>query len=373
MGLKGGGFRNFLVVCQFAISIFLIISTAVIYRQLQYIQNKDLGYDRNQVLIIKHAGVTDNITALKQELIRLPGVENCTVTTFPPTGSIRWPNSLSIGKTSIQAEDWAVDADYIRTMGMRVAKGRDFSDQLVTDSAAMILNESAVALFGIGKDPLNKIVTAGDHQFHVIGVVKDFNFASLRNNISPLSLVLGPKDDNSVLCVRLSTTNLPAALSRIEAKWRQFVPHLQFDYSFMDADFNGIYQAELRMGHVFTVFALLAIGIACLGLFGLAAYAAEQRRKEISIRKVLGASVAGILTLLSKELIKWVVLSFCIAAPLGWWVMHRWLRGFAYRTGIPAWIVVLGGVSAIVIALVTVSLQSVKAATANPVESLRSE
>jgi putative ABC transport system permease protein len=173
--------------------------------------------------------------------------------------------------------------------------------------------------------------------FCIIGVVKDFNFNSPRNNISPLSLVLGPKDNNSVLCVRLSTFNLPATLDKIESKWQQLVPQLRF------------------------------------GLFGLAAYAAEQRRKEISIRKVLGASAAGIPVLLSRELIKWIVLSFCVAAPLAGWVMHRWLQGFAYRTGISGWLFLVGGTLAILIAFVTVSLQSYKAATANPVENLRAE
>jgi putative ABC transport system permease protein len=373
MGLKGGGFRSFLVVGQFAISIFLIISTGVVYRQLQYIRNKDLGFDRNQVLLIKNAGVPDNISALQQEINRLPGVNDCSVTTFPPTGKIRWPFSLSLGNTSVQLEHWVVDAGYVHTMGMRMAAGRDFSKQLATDSSAIIINESAAALMGIARDPLNKRVSAGDKTYQVIGVVKDFNFNSLRDNISPLALVLGPADGNSVLCVRVSTADLTSLVNHIESKWHQFVPHLQFDYSFMDDDFNAIYQAELRMGHVFTAFALLAIGIACLGLFGLAAYAAEQRGKEIGIRKVLGASVASILGLLSKELVKWVVLSFCIAAPLAGWAMHRWLQGFAYRTGISAWVILLGGVTAIVIAFLTVGLQSLKAASANPVDSLRSE
>jgi putative ABC transport system permease protein len=209
--------------------------------------------------------------------------------------------------------------------------------------------------------------------FCIIGVVKDFNFNSPRNNISPLSLVLGPKDNNSVLCVRLSTFNLPATLDKIESKWQQLVPQLRFDHSFMDEDFNAIYQDELRLGRLFTTFAALAIFIAALGLFGLAAYAAEQRRKEISIRKVLGASVAGILVLLSRELIKWIVLSFYVAAPLAGWVMHRWLQGFAYRTGISGWLFLVGGTLAILIAFVTVSLQSYKAATANPVENLRAD
>jgi putative ABC transport system permease protein len=254
-----------------------------------------------------------------------------------------------------------------------MARGRDFSRQLATDSSAIIINESAAVLMGIAADPLNKTVFAGDKTYQIIGVVKDFNFNSLRDNISPLSLVLGPADGNSMLCVRLSSTDLTAAVSRIESKWHQFVPHLQFDYSFMDDDFNTIYQAELRMGNLFTAFALLAIGIACLGLFGLAAYAAEQRGKEIGIRKVLGASVASILGLLSKELVRWVVLSFCIAAPLAGWAMHRWLQGFAYRTGISVWVIGLGGLSAVVIAVLTVSLQSFKAARANPIKSLRSE
>jgi putative ABC transport system permease protein len=372
-GFKGGGLRSFLVVFQFAMSVFLMISTGVVQDQLKYIRNKDLGYDRSQVLTIRNAGVLGDPGMIRQEMKQLSGVEDATVTTFPPTGKIRWPHSVTVGRTSVQLEHWPVDANYIATMGMHIVKGRNFSEELKTDSNAIILNESAIALMGIAKDPLGAVVEDGNKKFHVVGIVKDFNFNSLRNNITPLSLVLGGQDANSLLCIRTKTKDLPGLMDRIEGKWKQMAPHIRFDYSFMDQDFDALYQAELRLGHVFTSFAALAIFIACLGLFGLAAYAAERRNKEIGIRKVLGASVSGVVVLLSKDFIRLTLIAFAIAAPVAWWVMHRWLRGFAYRVTIPWTLLVIAGATAVAIAFVTISFQSLKAANANPIKSLRSE
>jgi len=256
---------------------------------------------------------------------------------------------------------------------MKLLNGRDFSGSLSTDSSAIILNETAIGMMGLGKDPLNKELDDGNKKYHIIGIVKDFNFNSLRNNITPLVLVMGHGEAHSVLCVRLTAEQLPALLAQVTAKWKQFSPGLPFDYSFMDQDFDAIYQAEQRMGRVFAAFATLAILIACLGLFGLAAYAAEQRNKEISIRKVLGANVSTIVALLSRDFIKLVMISILVATPLAWLIMYKWLQGFAYRQDMQWWVVVWAALGALLIAFATVSYQSVKAAIANPIKNLRSE
>lgn len=367
-GFKGSFLRSFLVVFQFSISIFLIIGTVVIYNQLKYIQSKDLGFKRDQVLVVKNATVINNAQILKQEIKQLPGVENATLTGFLPTGVNRWPNNVttSMGK-SIQTEFWVVDEDYINTMGMVMTKGRNFSKSLATDSTAIIINETAAKMldYNDGTEMLN-------NKYHIIGVVKDFNFASLRSNVTPLVMVLG-HDWMASLSVKINTAGLPATLSNIQNKWKQLAPNHQFEYSFMDADFNALYNNEQRMSKIFIIFTSLAIFIACLGLFGLAAYAAEQRYREIGIRKVLGAGVATLMIMLSKDFIKLVLIAIIITTPLAWWGMQKWLQGYAYREHIHWYIFPIISLGAVLIAVITVSFQSVKAALVNPVKSLRRE
>jgi putative ABC transport system permease protein len=368
-GFKGGAFRSVLVVFQFSISIFLIVGTLVVYNQLTYIKNKDLGFNREQVLVVKNANALNNPKILKEEIKQLPGVVNATLTSFLPTGSNRWPNvfDFSSGK-SIQGELWTVDEDYLRTMGMQLATGRDFSDQFLTDSSAAIINETTARKLGYtgnAHETINK-------KYHVIGVVKDFNFSSLRENVTPLVMVMA-HDWMASLSIKVRTNSLPELMSRIEKTWKTFAPNQRFEYSFMDDDFNALYKNEQRMGQLFIIFAALAIFIACLGLFGLAAYAAEQRNREIGIRKVLGASVSAITVMLSRDFIKLVFISILIAAPIAWWAMHKWLQGFAYRQNIQWWVFAVTAIGAILIAVITISFQSIKAAVANPVDSLRSE
>jgi putative ABC transport system permease protein len=239
----------------------------------------------------------------------------------------------------------------------------------------MVINETAAKVFGYGNNAIGKTITTGTvkelKKYHVIGVVKDFNFSSLRDNVTPLVMALD-NDWLARLSIRTNTQNLPALMAQIEKTWKTIAPNEHFDYSFMDADFDALYRTEQRMGQLFIIFTGLAIAIACLGLFGLAAYAAEQRNREIGIRKVLGASIAAIVTMLSKDFVKLVAISFLIAAPLAWLVMNKWLQGFAYRQDIQWWVVILAGIGAVVIAFATISLQSFRAASANPVESLRS-
>ncbi|HTD98257.1 MAG TPA: ABC transporter permease [Mucilaginibacter sp.] len=378
-GLKGSFLRSFLVVFQFSISIFLIIGTLVIYNQLSFIQNKNLGFDRSQVLVIKNTNVLGKqAKILKQEIKQLPGVVNATMSRYQPTGEDRgktglFPDRTIDVKKDVLSEFWNADEDYVPTMDMKIIAGRNFSKQLASDSSAIIVNEAFVKKFG-WKDAMNKPVfrnSYGLQEFHVVGVVKNFNFESLRSEISPLALTYS--EDNGAINVRLHTSNLSEVMAQIENKWKAISPNQQFSYSFMDADFDSTYRTEHRVGTLFISFSTLAIIIACLGLFGLAAYAAEQRNKEIGIRKVLGASVSGLVGMLSMDFIKLVLIAIVIASPLAWWIMSSWLQDFAYRTEIHWWILAIAGTTAVFIAFFTISFQSIKAAIANPVKSLRSE
>lgn len=383
-GFKGSNFRNFLVVLQFTISIFLIIGTLVIYNQLNYIQHKNLGFNRNQVLVIKNVNTLDNAKILKQEIKKIPGVENATLSGFLPTGSLRAPDAVFTNKTpdaknALFTEIWPVDEDYLNTMGMSIAKGRNFSGQLKTDSSGIIINETAARMLGYYNDPLNKKLyspqTRGGKtvikEYNIIGVLKDFNFKSLRDNITPVVMILA--EDKGALSVRVDAKNLAPFVSKIENTWNALSPNQRLEYSFMDEDFDAAYKFEQRTGKIFLSFTVFALIIACLGLFGLAAYAAEQRNREIGIRKILGANISTLVAMLSKDFIKLVLIAIFIATPLAWWAMHQWLQGFAYRQNIQWWQIASAAFGAVIIALVTISFQSIKAAMANPVESLRSE
>jgi len=378
-GFKGSFLRGFLVVFQFSISIFLIIGTLVIYNQLNYIHNRSLGFDRSQVLVIKNSNVLgQQAKVLKQYLKQLPGVVSTTMSSYQPTGDARlktglFPDQTIDIKKDILTEFWAVDEDYIKTMGIKLIDGRNFSKQMATDTAAIIVNEAFVKKYN-HKDPLSQTVYRDFDKvrpYHIIGIVKDFNFESLHANIAPLAFVYVP--DNGAISARLRTSNLSALMSQIENKWKELSPNQQFTYSFMDQDFDAIYHSEQQLGTIFISFSTLAIVIACLGLFGLAAYAAEQRNKEIGIRKVLGANVSAIVSMLSMDFIRLVIISIVIATPIAWWTMNKWLQDFAYRIHIQWYILAFAGIIAIFIAFITVSFQSIRAALANPINSLRSE
>ncbi|MDB5087999.1 MAG: FtsX-like permease family protein [Mucilaginibacter sp.] len=378
-GFKGGFLRSFLVVFQFAISVFLIISTLVMYKQLNYIHSKNVGYNRNQVLVIGHTDVMGNkAKILNQDIKQLRGVVSTTMTSYLPTALSRNTTALFAHlpidlKEDILTEFWPVDEDYISTLDMKLVSGRNFSREMATDTSAIIVNEAYIKALGV-KDPLGKTVyrdTYGVQPYHIIGIMKDFHFNSLRDKISPV--VFYKAGDNGAISVRVNTANLPELISQIKKKWKDLSPNQEFTYSFMDEDFDAAYRAEQRVGTLFISFSTLAILIACLGLFGLAAFAAEQRNKEIGVRKVLGATVSGIVGMLSADFIKLVLVSILIASPLAWYVMNKWLQGFAYRIQIEWWIVAAAGSLALLIAFITISFQSVRAALANPVKSLRSE
>ena len=382
-GFKGGYLRSFLVVFQFSISIFLIIGTLVIYNQLKYIQNKDLGYNRDHVLVIQDVSSLGNqAKTFKHEVAQISGMQHATLTGALPTGdygnsSILFKNHIPDQKNALLTQVWPIDEDYIPTLGIKILQGRNFSDKMPTDSGGLIINETAAKMLGFA-DPINeKLYRPMDYQlqnlkaYHIIGVMKDFNFRSLRENITPMVLYLG--DDRGALSIRFNTGNIPALLDQVKSKWAAISPNQQFNYSFMDKDFEAIYRVEQNMGTLFIVFTSLAIIIACLGLFGLAAYATEQRTKEIGIRKVLGAGISTIVNLLSIDFIKLVFIAILIASPVAWYAMNKWLQGFPYREDIHWWVVFAAGGIAILIAFATISFQSIKAALANPVNSLRSE
>jgi putative ABC transport system permease protein len=325
------------------------------------------------------------IKTFRQEMTKISGVQNAAVSGSLPTdisynqnGWFRDP--LLDAKQVTIMTDFYADHHYIPTMGMRMVAGRNFSPDFPTDSTAVIINETAAKLLGF-KNPLNEKLYrpngyAGNggftsKEFRIIGVMKDFNFSSMHDKVGPLVLELS--EEYGRIAMRINTQNIPVLISQVQNKWNSMAPGQPFSYTFLDADFNKIYNADQRTGKLFITFAVFAIFIACLGLFGLVTYAAEQRIKEIGIRKVLGASVQEIVAMISKDFVNLVLIAFLIAFPVAWWMMNKWLQGFAYRIDIGWWVFALAGLLTIAIALATVSFQAIKAAVANPVKSLRTE
>lgn len=382
-GFRGSWLRNGLVVFQFTISIFLIIGTMIIYRQLQYMRNKDIGFSKEQLLVINNTGtLKDQITAFKNELAGISGISDVTMTSYLPVSGNRNSNAVFTSpsmdqKTAVIMQTWVIDEKYLSTLGIKMVAGRNFSKDFPTDSSAVLLNEVAAKRIGESGLMNKNLYRFGDggindvDKLHVIGVIKNFNFNSLREMITPMALTFGKETGN--ITVRLAAKDIPNVLEQVKKKWQQMGSTEPFSYSFMNEQYNSQYEAEQRTGRIFISFAILAIFIACLGLFGLAAYAAEQRTKEIGIRKVLGASVGNITGMLSKDFVKLISIASVIAFPVAWWAMDKWLQDFAYRTSISWWIFVVAGTVAMLIGILTVSSQAIKAALANPVKSLRSE
>lgn len=381
-GFKSGWLRSSLVVFQFFISIGLIIGTIVIHDQLSYIRNRRVGYDRDQVLIIHNAySAGDGIKSFCKELPGLSGVADATLSGDMPTQgggynqNAWWRSPAMNAQSTMVFTNLYIDDRYIPTLGMQLVKGRNFSPDYPTDSMGVILNEAAVALLG-WKDPLKERLYQPDDSmrprvFPVIGVVRDFNFSSMHDKIGPVVMTLA--DNRRNLAIRLRPGDIHSSVRTIETKWRGFARGVPFNYTFMDDDFNKLYHAEAQTGRLFVVFAVFAILIACLGLFGLVTYATEQRTKEIGIRKVLGARVTRIVALLSRDFAKLVLIAALIAFPVAWWAMHQWLQSFTYRTDINWWIFPLAGAAALLIAMATMCFQTIRAALANPVSSLRAE
>ncbi|SHN09453.1 ABC transporter permease [Mucilaginibacter sp. OK098] len=375
-GSKNSILRNGLVVFQFSTSIILIISTFVIYNQMQYILNKDIGYNKDQVLMLQGTNTLgDNgVKTLKEDLLKLSSIKSVSVSDYlPVAGTKRNGNTLfNAGKSKVESgidtQFWLVDDSYFKTFGIKLLTGSNFSANV--QNQGVIINQTMARQLNL-KDPVGKLITHGTDEIRIIGVIRDFNFESLRDPIKALCLSYGIS--NSIVSVKISGGNIRSTIAEITSLWKNISPSQPLRYTFMDERFASMYDDVQRMGRIFTSFAVLAIIIACLGLFALAAFMAEQRSKEIGIRKVLGASVQSITRLLSFDFVKLVVLSIIIASPIAWWAMTKWLQDFTYRAPISWWIFACAGIVAIGIALITVSFQSIKAAIANPIRALRSE
>ncbi len=382
-GFKRSWLRSSLVVFQFVISIVLIFGTIVIYNQLSYIRSKDIGFNRNQIVTINNTNALKyQEVSFKNELLQISGITHATMTGYLPVNNYRnsetyFTSSTLNPATSINVQAWTVDENYIPALGLQLLQGRNFSERFPTDSMGMIINEAAAKFLATGNLLNKKMYTADNMQsktqvtYHIVGIIKNFNFTSLRDEVTPLVLLLGKSKGG--ISVRMRSADIPNIMTQIKSKWKAMAPSQPFDYSFMDDEFNKLYTTEQRTGQIFITFAALAILIACLGLFGLVTYAAEQRVREIGVRKVLGASVSNIAGMLSADFLKLVFISALIAFPLAWFAMNKWLQSFAYRVSISGWVFVIAGFAAIIIALLTVSFQAIKAALANPVKSLRTE
>ncbi len=381
-GVKSGWLRSGLVVFQFTASIILIIGTLVVMNQLNYIQNKKLGYNKDQVIILNNAYLLGNqAETFKNEMLNHAQFQSATISSYLPTPSNRntsavFPEGQIVDKNSTTLQNWLVDYDYIKTMDMKIVKGRDFSREFSTDNSAVIINQETARQFGweepLGKNLSRIISDKGDMKsFTVIGVVEDFHYESLRNAIGPLIMYLGDNNDN--IAFRIETKDIPGTIGLLRDKWNKFLPGEPFEYAFMDDRFYEVYQAEQQLGKIFGVFAVLAIFVGCLGLFGLAAFIAEKRTKEIGIRKVLGASVPSIIRILSQEFVILVGIATVIAWPLAYVIMKKWLQAFAYRTSLTLIIFFAAGAVALLIALLTTSYQAIKVALVNPVRSLKYE
>jgi putative ABC transport system permease protein len=380
-GRKSIGLRSGLVVFQFFISISLIVCTSVVYNQLSYIRHKDLGYDKDQVLVVQETyWLGNNQDVFRQQLLQDPRVVSVTASGYLPAGPSNGNNFMAFPDSHadqfIKTLRYEVDNQYIPTLGMQIIAGRNFSTAFGTDSTGVIVNETAARAFGWGEKALGRRITHMDNDgtrytYHVIGIVKDFHFKSLHELITPLVMTLGT--DHGTMIAKVKTRDIAGLLTAMKKKWTDLKAEAPFSYSFLDERFDAVYRSEQNIGRILGIFAGLTILVACLGLFGLATFTAEQRTKEIGIRKVLGASLTGIVSLLSRDFLKLVFLAFLIAAPVAWFVMNSWLQGFPYRIGISGWLFVWAAFLALFITLITISFQAIKAAFANPVKALRSE
>ncbi|MBX7153047.1 ABC transporter permease [bacterium] len=378
-GVRSGWLRSTLVVMQFGISIALMIGTGIVFDQIEYLRSKKLGFDKERVAVIHNAWLLrDQKHVFKQEILKQPFAANATMLNSNLGGDM--------GNSGYQVDNgtnetfllWRMNTDFnfVPTMNIELAEGRNFSKEFLTDSGAVLINETAARIMGLQK-PLDHHIIELDPDkkenahYPIIGVVKDFHFESLHEPIRPM--IIMPTWYGSYLNIRLQEGDPKPMLQAIESTWNQFLPGEPFVYSFLDEDFDALYRAEYRVSKIVTIFSLLAVFIACLGLLGLAAFTTEQRTKEIGVRKVLGASVAHIVTLLSRDFLKLVSIAFVVAAPVAYWGMYIWLQDFAYRTSIGAAVFIISGVLAVAVAFLTVSYQAIKAATSNPVDVLKYE
>lgn len=376
-GVKRSPLRNALVVFQFATSIALIVCTFVINKQMQFILNTKVGYDKDHVLLLQGANTLGGqVRTLKEELKTLAHVQQASVSDYIPiSGYTRNGNSMQREGAPkdefVNAQFWRVDADYISTLGMRIIAGRDFNPTIASDSQMLVVNESMVRELSLEGDGVGSRITNFVGTWTVVGVVEDFHFESMKDPIYPVAMALG--NSPSVVSVRIDGTDVAGTIQSITQVWQKFSPNQSVRFSFLDESYERMYSDVKRTGWIFSSFAVFAILVACLGLFALSAFMTEQRRKEISIRMVLGASVNHILHKLTGSFLLLIAISFVLAVPAAWYLMNRWLQDYAYKVAITWDLFALSGALTLVIAVLTISYQSVKAALMNPVTNLRSE
>ncbi len=380
-GIKTGWgavfFRKVLVVFQFSLSVLLIVGMIVIYRQMDYIQSRNLGYDRDNLIYIPIEGdLVKNYSVFKDKVASMPGIVNVSKMRNSPTiiehhtGSIYWKGKDP--NLEVSFADGVVGYDFVKTMKLQMAAGRDFSKDFSSDSTAYIINETAVKRIGY-QDPVGQQIKWGNHVGTIIGVVKDFHFSSLHQTIDPLIMRLDENWSWGTILIRAQGGKTKEVLAQLEKICKELNPKFPFAYQFSDLEYARLYKSEQVVSKLSGFFAFLAIFISCLGLFGLATFTAAQRTKEIGVRKVLGASVTNIAAMLSSDFLKLVGIAFIIAFPAAWLVMNNWLQNFAYKINIEWWMFAVAGISTIIVALLTISYQSIKAALSNPVKSLRTE
>jgi len=376
-GFKNSALRNVLVVVQFAISIALIFGSMVVYQQIKFMQEKNLGFDKENVVGLKHTMALDSeAKAFKNELLSNPMFQNASfANNLPP--DVSWNSAFRKGGSD---QDhlltlYQVDHDHLATMGFQMAEGRFFSKEYKTDTAAIVLNETAFRQMGFKNLEEAEVLSYQGEKptpLKVIGVIKDFNFENIKDAVKPMCMLLS-NEPNYEMAIRLNKGNVQEQLSALEKIWKKYAAGSPFEYSFIDQNFDLKFRAEKRIGSVILIFTILSIAIACLGLFGLAAFTAEQKAKEISIRKVMGANVSQLMVLMSRDFTILVMIAFVIASPVAWYFAEQWLGGFANRIDINFGYVVAAGVASFVIAILTISMQSLKAATENPIKAMRSE
>ncbi|MGD8539467.1 MAG: ABC transporter permease [Candidatus Aminicenantes bacterium] len=378
IGIKGGLFRKALVVVQFSLSVLLILGTLIIFRQVHFLRERSVGYDRENIVIFEIGSrFRENIERIKTELLSNPDVLNITLVNVAP---YRWNSNAGYGdvhwegKTHQQVKMvmTSVDYDFLKTFKLQMAEGRFFSKEYSTDiSEAYVVNQAAVRAMEL-EDPIGKELTVRDSSRRIIGVIRDYNFESLHNEIIPMTLMIEP-NGHFQACVRITPHRVPETLAFLEEKWKEIYPEYPFEYAFLDDAIQSRYRSEQTTGTIVSIFTLLAIFISCLGIFGLSSFTAEQRTKEIGIRKILGASVMSIVRYISREFVMLVIIANIIMWPMAYFILKRWLENYAYRTDIAWWIFVLTGLSILMVSLLTVSWQIIRAATTNPVDSLRYE
>ncbi|QMU31212.1 ABC transporter permease [Adhaeribacter radiodurans] len=376
-GSKSSGTRSLLVVFQFTTSIVLIVGTFIIYRQMNYILHKEIGFNKDQVILLQGAHTLgDKVKTLKTELLRLPEVKSVSISDYLPVkdtkrnGNSFWKEGKVTEESSVNGQIWEVDQDYVRTLGMQIAAGRDFSRDLASDSQAVVVNQAMVQKFNFAQ-PIGQRITNGGQTWTIIGVVQDFHYETFKQDIAPLCLVLG--NSPSVVAVKVNTAQMANLVQSVTGAWKTVAPHQPLRFSFLDESYARMHEEVQRMGQIFSSFAVLAIIVACLGLFALSAYMVEQRSKEISIRLVLGASTFNIFRLLTSNFLKLVLTALVIAVPIAWYGMQQWLQDYEYRVAITWDVFVVAGILAVCIAVLTISYQSIRAAFTRPVKALRNE